>query len=56
MDGILTKINPTISRFLDQTTRAFEDALQTGDFLSFRITSHFFGNVFYLFLHINLSS
>ena len=35
------KINSTISRFLNQTIRAFEDALQSGELSSFRVIRHF---------------
>ena len=41
MDGTLIKIKSSISRFLDQTIRAFEGALQTGELLSFRVIKRF---------------
>ena len=55
VDGTLMKINSTISRFLDQNIRAFEDNLQTGELLSFRVIRHFSEMLFYLFVLINLS-
>ena len=55
VNGTLMKINCTIFRFLDQTLWAFEDALQTGELLSFRVIRHFSIMLFYLFILINLS-
>lgn len=53
--GTLIKSNTTSCRFLDQSRRTFEDALQNDELLSFRVIGHFSEMFFYLFLLINRS-
>ena len=49
------KINSTVYRFLDQTIRAFEDALETGELLSFRVIRRrkYFFTYFFLLQFMN---
>ena len=56
MDGTLIKIKSSISRFLDQTMRAFKDALQTGKLLCFRVIRHFSEMLLLISSHLSNAS